>query len=303
MEDFNMAKAAKKAKSEIDNTPDILPDVPDVDSDNAVTGAFDPADDGDPHYNIENDSADADIDYQPDYPPEGDDGDEADTDDSSGDEIESPPDDDSPRLEFSKETIKKAKRSGSRLKYALGYLNWGDSTHKADWILNKTVVTGMQFVAPWDLATSNRELFRNNKPLETHTHFWLDCLDHDGIPPRPKTFENKKEWEHFPGTDNKVDPWTINYTLVLVDESGSILLFQANKAPTKQAFGALMAEFEGRRPIIELTKTATNQPLFRIVGWAKRLDDFSFLKEVLIIHDDPYKPDNSIFGDEGGDED
>jgi hypothetical protein len=281
-----MAKATKKIQNIENGT--ARPD-----DDAVIAAAFDDAN------NHGDDDADANIDHLPDEADDGhghDGGDDDGHDDGreEGDGIETPPDDD--RLAISEDVQKKARRSGSRLKYQIGFCYWGDSNHKTDWILNKTPITGLRFVAVWDMATSNRELFFNGKPLETHTDFWLDCLDNNGIPPRPPTFENKSEWENFPGTDNKMDPWSISYTLALVDESGSILLFQANKATTKQAFGALMAQFEGRRPIVELAKTANNQPYFKRVGWAKRIDDFSFLKEVLIVHDEPYKRP-TIFGD------
>ena len=224
---------------------------------------------------------DADVDYRPD-----------DTEESDADEIDLPPDDGTPRVSLSKAHIRRLRQSGSRLKYQLGYLNWGSRDHPDDFVLNNVVVTGMTFIAITDWMIANRELFFNSKPLETHGHRWLDC--EDGIPPRPETFADKKEWENFPGTDRKMDPWSISYALPLTDESGSLILFQAKNVITKQAIGALVSEFDGRRPIIELSKTEkspnskSSRPVFKFVGFAKKIDNFDFLREMLIVNDEPY---------------
>jgi hypothetical protein len=286
----------KAARQKIQNKED---ETTKPDDDKVIAEAFDDAnaevgndsyyaDDGAGDYDTAS-PGDADTDYPPD---EGDSNYDADA-------VDYPPgdDDDSPRVPLPKAQIQRLRQSGARLKYQIGYLNWGSRDHSSDFVLNNIVVTGIRLQAIVDWTIARRELFFNKKPLETHDHRWLDC--EDGIPPRPESFIDRDEWENFPGSDKKMDPWSIGYILPLIDESGSLILFQTKSAVTKQAIGSLTSEFDGRRPIVELAKTEGGAqaacPIFKIVGYAKKIDNFDFLRELLITNDPPYvKPK---FGD------
>ena len=170
---------------------------------------------------------------------------------------DSPPDDDgSPKVPLSEAQLKRLRDGGKRLKHQIGYMSWGDKSHSYDFILNGIVVTSAKLVAIVDLTVSNRELFFGNQPRQTCPHLWIDC--DGGIPPRPDSYTDKSEWEpakyNNPKGDKKVDPWSINHILLFSDGFGGVIAFQANNAATKRAIGELLADFDGRRPIVELQK-------------------------------------------------
>jgi hypothetical protein len=275
---------AKAAKQKIQNKED---EARKPEDDNVVAEAFDDA-----NAAVGNDSYYADDGADTDYPPDEGDYNVADYSPDDGD--------DSPRAPLSKEQIQRLRQGGKRLKHPMGYLNFGDKNHSYDFVLAGVVVTGMKLIAITDWAVSNRELFFDNKPQETHGHRWIDC--DGGIPPRPDTYTDRTKWEYMRGSDKKVDPWSINFVLPLSDESGGVVVFQAGNAATKRAIGILLADFDGRRPIVELVKVPdelkpnTFHPFFKVIGYAKTIEDFDFLQEMLIQNDPPYvKPEFGNF--------